>query len=158
MNARLQPRGNPWLTWPWAAWVLVALALPLHAQSYDVNWHVISGSGGTSTGGVFTISGTIGQPAAGGPMVGGQYSLTGGFWALYAVQSPGAPQLRIFLTRTNTAVVAWPAPSTGFLLQQSATMATGSWATNSTIPIVVNGENQVIVSPPVGRLFYRLKQ
>ncbi len=137
---------------------MAAVALPVHAQSYDINWHVISGGGGTSTGGVFTVSGTIGQPAAGGPMVGGQYSLTGGFWALYAVQTPGAPQLRIFLTRTNTAVVAWPAPSIGFVLQQNAALGTTNWVNTATSPIVVGDENQVIVSPPVGRLFYRLKQ
>ncbi len=137
---------------------MAAVALPVHAQSYDINWHVISGGGGTSTGGVFTVSGTIGQPAAGGPMVGGQYSLTGGFWALYAVQTAGAPQLRIFLTRTNTAVVAWPAPSTGFVLQQNAALGTTNWVNTPTSPIVVGDENQLIVSPPVGRLFYRLKQ
>ena len=31
--------------------------------------------GGTSTGGVYSLSGTIGQPDAGGPMTGGQYAL-----------------------------------------------------------------------------------
>ena len=39
-------------------------------------------------------------------MTGGNYSLTGAFWSIYAVQAPGAPTLRIFLTTTNTAVVA----------------------------------------------------
>lgn len=63
----------------------------LLAQSYSIDGFTIDGGGGTSTGGVYSVSGTIGQPDAGAPMTGGQYSLTGGFWPLYAVQTPGAP-------------------------------------------------------------------
>jgi hypothetical protein len=55
----------------------------------------VAGGGGTSTGGVYAVSGTIGQLDASGTMTGGSYSLTGGFWALYAVQTPGAPTLTI---------------------------------------------------------------
>src|SRR6202030_1357655 len=65
------------------------------AQNYSIDWYKIAGGGGTSTGGVYSVSGTIGQHDAAGPMTGGNYSLTGGFWSLFAVQSPGAPTLRI---------------------------------------------------------------
>src|ERR1017187_3840101 len=70
------------------------------AQNYSIDWYKIAGGGGSSTGGIYQVSGTIGQPDAsgamtGGPMIGGDYSLTGGFWALYAVQTPGAPLLTI---------------------------------------------------------------
>jgi hypothetical protein len=62
-----------------------------HAQQYSVDWFTIDGGGGTSTGGVFTVSGTIGQPDA-GQMSGGTYTLSGGFWGIIAaVQTPGAP-------------------------------------------------------------------
>jgi hypothetical protein len=61
-----------------------------NAQQFTINWHTIDGGGGTSTGGVFSVSGTIGQPDAGGPLTGGNYSLTGGFWAFpFAVQTGG---------------------------------------------------------------------
>src|ERR1700679_2210350 len=66
-----------------------------NAQSYSINWYKISGGGGTSTNGQYSVSGTIGQPDASTAMTGGNYSLTGGFWALYAVQVPGAPVLTI---------------------------------------------------------------
>ncbi len=49
--------------------------------TYDLSWHTIDGGGGTSAGGVFALSGTIGQPDAGGAMIGGAFELTGGFWA-----------------------------------------------------------------------------
>src|SRR5881397_2771981 len=53
------------------------------AQSYDLSWNTIDGGGGTSTGGTFTLSGTIGQPDAQTPpvMAGGTFTLAGGFWA-----------------------------------------------------------------------------
>jgi len=33
---------------------------PAGAQSYSINWSTIDGGGGTSTGGVYTVSGTVG--------------------------------------------------------------------------------------------------
>lgn len=84
------------------------------AQSYSIDWFTIDGGGGTSTGGVYSVVGTIGQADAGETVIsGGAYSLTGGFWSFFAVQSPGAPDLKIFLSATNTAVVQWPSSATG---------------------------------------------
>ena len=45
--------------------------------SYSIDWYKISGGGGTSTGGVYSVSGTVGQHDAGGLMTGGNFSLTG---------------------------------------------------------------------------------
>lgn len=49
------------------------------AQSYSIDWHTIDGGGGTSTGGAYLVSGTMGQADAGNTS-GGTYSLNGGFW------------------------------------------------------------------------------
>src|SRR5665647_3730838 len=126
------------------------------AQQYAIDWFKVSGGGGTSSGGQYTVSGTIGQPDAGGPMTGGNYSLTGGFWALYAVQTPGAPVLSIKLTTTNTAMVYWPSPSTGFILEVNTNLATANWVTNSQ-SVTDNGTiKYIIVNPPTGKGFYRL--
>ena len=126
------------------------------AQSYSIDWFTIDGGGGTSTGGVYSVSGTIGQPDA-GHMSGGNYTLDGGFWSIIAaVQTPGSPTLRIQFTATNTVLVAWPAPSTGFSLQQNANIGTLSWGAVTNVPAVVGSENQVIISPPTGNRFYRL--
>src|ERR1017187_6229082 len=75
--------------------LFAAAQIALRAQKYLIDWYKVSGGGGTSTGGVFSVTGTIGQHDAGGPMTGGSYSLTGGFWALYAVQTLGAPVVNI---------------------------------------------------------------
>ncbi|MHC4559481.1 MAG: hypothetical protein ACYS80_19480 [Planctomycetota bacterium] len=46
---------------------------------YEITWYTIDGGGGTSTGGQYTLTGTIGQPDAGWS-IGGIYELLGGFW------------------------------------------------------------------------------
>ena len=137
--------------------LIFALALSARGQSYSIDWYTIDGGGGTSTNAQYSLSGTIGQPDANPqPMTGGNYSLTGGFWSLFAVQTPGAPLLSIFISTTNTAVVYWPSPSTGFTLQQNTNLTTTNWiaATNS---VTDNGTSKfIIVSPPAGNRFYRL--
>ena len=47
------------------------------AQNYRIEWFTIDGGGGTSSGGQYTLSGTIGQPDA-GELKGGNYVLEGG--------------------------------------------------------------------------------
>ena len=126
------------------------------AQGYSIDWYKIAGGGGTSTGGVYSVSGTIGQHDSGGPLTGGSFSLTGGFWALYAVQTPGAPVLSIKLTTTNTAQIYWPSPSTGFNLQVSTNLVSTNWVTPAET-LQDNGTIKfIIVSPPAGNRFYRL--
>ncbi len=59
---------------------LTAVAVPLTGDDFDLSWHSIDGGGGTSIGGGFDLSGTIGQPEAGAVMFGGDFELRGGFW------------------------------------------------------------------------------
>ena len=136
--------------------VFALLAPAVHAQ-YSIDWFKVSGGGGTSTGGVYSVSGTIGQHDAGGPMTGGNFSLTGGFWALYAVQTPGAPVLTIKLTTTNTAQVYWSSPSTGYNLQVSTNLASSNWTTPAET-VTDNGTIKfILVNPPTANRFYRLR-
>ena len=140
---------------------LVAIALiPAigFAQSYSISWSKVAGGGGTSSGGNFALSGTIGQPDA-GHMSGGNFTIDGGFWGiLAAVQSPGAPNLTIQLTATNTIMVSWPSPSAGFNLQQNADLTTTTWVTPSE-SVTDNGTLKfIIVNPPLGNRFYRLSK
>jgi hypothetical protein len=46
-----------------------------------IDWYVIAGGGSTvpSTGGIFSVAGTIGQAGA-GTVAGGNFVLSGGFW------------------------------------------------------------------------------
>lgn len=58
---------------------LVGLAGSASAQ-LSISRFTVDGGGGASTGGVFSVGGTIGQPDA-GQMTGGSFALAGGFWA-----------------------------------------------------------------------------
>ncbi len=139
-------------------WLVIGLLvsvlhLPAFAQSYSIDWYKVAGGGGVSTGGVYSVSGTIGQPEAGAncAMSGGNYSLTGGFWSLYAVQTPGAPLLAITLSG-NQARISWDSSVTGWTLQTNNNLATGAWG-NYAGPVV---NNSVTNAPPKGNLFFRL--
>jgi len=70
---------------PSAVWVLLLVILAASAASaqYKLSWYTIDGGGGQSSGGDFTLTGTIGQPDAAWSR-GGAYELLGGFW-------PGGP-------------------------------------------------------------------
>jgi hypothetical protein len=127
--------------------------LPLAAQ-YSIDWYKIGGGGGTSSGGAFQVSGTIGQPDASGALSGGQYSVTGGFWSLISVvQTPGAPLLTVTFVG-GQAIVSWPASATGWALQTNSNLATATWG--DYVGPVIN--NSVTNSPSVGSLFFRLQQ
>lgn len=51
------------------------------AGTVDLSWSTVDGGGGTSVGGLFELSGTLGQHDASEPLVGGDFSLIGGFWS-----------------------------------------------------------------------------
>jgi hypothetical protein len=68
---------------------LAATSSDTRGQDYAIAWHTIDGGGlgvsDPSTGGGYTLSGTIGQSDACShpePMSGGDYKFTGGFWVI----------------------------------------------------------------------------
>jgi hypothetical protein len=125
-------------------------------QQFSIPWYKISGGGGSSSGGPFTLVGTIGQPAAGMSMSGGNFSVTGGFWSIIAaVQSVGAPTLTITVNGPGTALISWPATTTTFTLQGNSALGTTTWTTVSGVT-TVNGTNEVTVSTKPGNNFFRL--
>ena len=134
--------------------VLLALtALAAHAQ-YTIDWSKIAGGGGTSTGGVYSVSGTIGQPDAGGPMTNGQYSVTGGFWVLpVAVQSVGAPLLTIVPAAPGQAAISWTPATPGFVLQETLSLAPSNWVNSAS-----GAANPVTVPATLPTKFYRLRK
>ena len=130
--------------------LLLLASATVHAQPYSADWSKIAGGGGTSTGGVYAVSGTTGQHDAGGPLTNGQYSVTGGFWVLpIAVQTTNAPTLQIVPAAPGFATVSWSPPTPGFTLQASASLSPASWANV--------GTNNPVTVPAAGPArFYRL--
>ena len=143
--------------------LLLGLAVSsVPAQDFTLDWFTMDGGGGKSTGGVYAVTGTIGQPDA-GTLGGGDYTLTGGFWGLVAaVQTPGAPLLSI--TRTNgSVIVSWPGTATSFVLEQTSQLLsppqTSSWATVPVNQYQTVGTNiHFTISPSVGNQWFRLRK
>jgi len=125
------------------------LAGVTHGQ-VTIDWWTIDGGGGTSTGGIYTVSGTIGQADA-GTMSGSPFTVTGGLWAIAAVQTVNAPTLFITPAGPGQATLTWSPDAPGFHLQVTETLKPPAW-TNAP-----SGANQPITLPTTGAMkFYRL--
>ena len=119
---------------------------------YSIDWFKIAGGGGTSTGGVYSVSGTIGQHDAGGPMTNGQYSITGGFWVLpIAVQATGAPALAVARAAPGQAAISWTPNTPGFVLQETLSLSPTNWINSAS-----GAANPVVVPATLPTKFYRL--
>jgi hypothetical protein len=124
-------------------------------QSYSIDWYKIAGGGGTSTGGVYAVSGTIGQHDASAAVTGGNYSLTGGFWAMISVvQTAGAPPLCI--SRSGGSVTVYWQDVSGWSLEQNSNLASTTGWSASTGATTSNGTNYLNLASPAGNLFFRL--
>jgi hypothetical protein len=149
---------------PWLAALLLAVRLgTASGQTFSIPWSTIDGGGGTSTGGVFAVSGTIGQPDAGPAMSSGNFAVLGGFWSIVsAVQTPGAPLLSIERLPLGSARVFWTRPADGWVLEQATALAspprTNEWMQVSP-PYQSNATHfSISVSVPAGNKFYRLRR
>ncbi len=61
--------------------VSASSAAPARIASPDLSWRTIDAGGGTSAGGPFSLTGTIGQHDAGPALSAGGLTLGGGFWS-----------------------------------------------------------------------------
>ena len=135
------------------AFATAQLAATTLAQSYSIDWFTINGGGGTSTGGVYSVTGTIGQPdASTTAMTGGNYTLDGGFWALpTVVQVTNAPTLTIVATGAGQPTISWTPPTPGFVLQETWVLSPANW-TNSPS----GATNPIVLPATLPTKFYRL--
>jgi hypothetical protein len=135
--------------------IILALAPSLAlAQNYSIDWSKIAGGGGTSSGGNYTLTGTIGQTDA-GTLSGGNYTLEGGFLSgIVVLQTLGAPQLSIVRSGSN-ATISWAADAgSGYILQETTSLG-GSWGTSGATVNTIGNTKSVTV-PATGIKFYRL--
>lgn len=75
-------------------------------------------------------------------------ALVGNFVAL--------PKLNNILPVPGTFMLSWPAGATGWVLQESPDLSPASWLDSTRTVNVVGSENQVTVSPLIGKRFFRL--
>ena len=148
--------------------ILVIIALltwsGLSAQAqYSLGPSKIAGGGATtpSTGGVYAVSGTIGQPDASGTLAGGPYAVSGGVWPSL-IQTPGAPLLSAQSLAGGNVRISWPLSAASFVLDQTVALtnapATNVWS-QVPFPYATNAtEISITVPVPAGNKFYRLRK
>ena len=133
-------------------WCLVLLTVQAANAQYAIDWFTLDGGGGASSGGSFTLTGTIGQPDA-GTLSGGNYTLQGGFWPGIVVPATGeAPTLFIQLSGASI-IILWSPTDPGFSLERSGTLLPGSW-----VPASSGAANPATIPLDSGPTFYRLKK
>jgi hypothetical protein len=79
-----------------------------------------------------------------------------GAYELQSMPTNSPARLTITPTPTNTMIISWPAPSSGFVLQENSDLGSSNWVP-STYSVTVSGtQNQVTIPMVYDRRFYRL--
>ncbi len=129
----------------------------INAQSYSIDWYQVAGGGGTSTGGNYSVTGTIGQADAGTALSGDRYTLIGGLWSVVSlVQTTGGPTL--FISYAGDKVTVYWQAQNGWMLQENLNLKAPTGWTNSLDLVTSNGVSFHSVANPIGALFFRLKR
>ena len=136
---------------------LLGSVISAQPQTFNLDWWTLDGGGDTSSGGGYSVSGTIGQPDA-GVMSGGSFSLVGGFWAGASTSEPTeVPRLSVEQTAPNCVRIFWPSSAQGFVLQATPRLNSTPWASITAAIVETNGCKQFLMAPSNGNHFYRLK-
>ena len=125
------------------------------AQTYSVQSRTVDSGGGESSGGGYTIRGTVGQPEASGISVGRNYLIVAGFWGgrVGIVKVPGAPQLSLFKLVDGKARLSWSSPEgEEWFLETAGTPKEGEWKE------VEKAASPFDFVPGEKRQFFRLKR
>lgn len=134
------------LGWPWVCWADVG-----------VDWHVLGGGGGHSTGGVYAVRGTIGQPMI-GRVAQDRIQLNGGFWAFaMIIQQEGAPKLYLDWATPTNMQLTWRAEQGTAVLQVTDSLTQPNWVDVAGDPIWEDEINRFLLAPADTVRFYRLR-
>jgi hypothetical protein len=135
------------------------LKLRVLGLPFSMHWFKVAGGGAgaaQSSNGRFELIGTVGQHDATPQAENGRFSLTAGYWSIVAViQTEGAPLLTVHHSGGN-AVVSWPSPAGGWILQQTEDAANPNWF-SSPYAIADDGvDRSVFVPASTGNRYFRL--
>ena len=135
--------------------LLLCPTLSALGQPYSIDWSTI-GPGGKSTAGSYVFDSVIGELDAESTLHAGTYSLSGGFWSIYAVGSAEGSRMNIERSGANTITISWPISTTTYSVQYNTDLRTLNWRAASE-PIGTNGTRGFMVANVLtGTRFYRL--
>ena len=148
-------------------------------QGSDGNFYGTTASGGTYTNGTVFMIGTNGVLTSlysfstghdgrhpyGGLVQGRDGSFYGttlqggagnGYGTVFRLTVvPGPPQLAITFVGPDSVVVSWP-DTAGYTFQTNGNLSTPGWGAYGGTVTTANGTNNATITPPTGKLFFRL--
>jgi hypothetical protein len=130
-----------------------ASCLSTLGQGFSLESFTIGGGGGASTGGEFSMTGSVGEPAT-GPLSGGDFTVEGGFWAV--VSQVTVPDLTVRLLSNGTVQICWPSSGAQFTLQETITLSRPAWSASAVVPADDTGMKCVTVPATRESHFFRL--
>jgi hypothetical protein len=133
-------------------WLVSLTTILVQAQSYSITWYSIDGGGGVSTGGSYTLVGTVGQPDA-GTATGGAYSMQGGFWPGVILAGQGELPTLYIERSGQLVVITWNPNAIGFVLESTLDLTHQVW---SLVP--PDNPGIVNVQPNDASRYYRLRK
>jgi hypothetical protein len=145
------------------ACAVLFLLPPAAAQDFALDWYTIAGGGGYSSGGQYTLKGTIGQPAASPVLSGDSFALLPGFWGIAVsteIGPPGDPELgAAYDPVAGTFTVFWPRRAEGWVLQAAAELLGPATHWFDLLPPYPSTASSYYLSAPfpAGVRFYRLR-
>ena len=126
---------------------------------FNLNWNTCDGGGGSCNGGTtpagslkFSMTGTVGQPDAGGSIA-GTYVQQGGFIPAFTL--PVTPTMSVTHVGSQF-TFTWPNICTGFVLEGAPTV-NGPWTFLSS-GTVVGANWRATVFSPTSPAFFRLRK
>jgi hypothetical protein len=149
----------------WECIVSSANGNRLAAGTYGGSIHISSDSGAT-----WSLNGAPGAywPSIASSADGARLAAVADIGGIYTWQIPwlnlsfsnniismmGHPSTK----RTNRlAILAWPTNATVFTLQMNSNLTAANWLAVTNVPVITNGQNQIVLPVTNGSRFYRLK-
>jgi hypothetical protein len=138
-------------SWCLAAFPFLLLNLATLHGEYIIHSWAVAGGGGTSSGGDYQVTGSIGPSDAGAAMAGGDYLVVAGYWPALSTNPEPAPVLAIELATPGELSISWASDSHGWILQERSSLLPSEWVT-----ISATTTNPTVIQAGDSTKFYRL--
>lgn len=145
-------------------WAFLALSLcaitATQAETYTVKPYGLTGGGGISSNGGYTVSGTIAEPIT-EPVSGGGFTFAPGFLnASAAIELGDGPVYLAITGHDGSIIISWSAAASAALILEVTTNIAdpASWQPASETPVVAGPDKTVTIPLNNGHKFYRLRQ
>jgi hypothetical protein len=139
--------------------LFLSVTFSAHAQSQRFQVIAFTDLGGSvSSGGAYTVSGTVGQPNV-GQSSNEQFGISDGFWNVVAtLQTPDAPLVSVEQLANGSVRIFWPLTADGFVLDHSPSIDPSSLWSPVQLPQETSATHiSVTIPAPEEIRFYRLR-